>query len=434
MLALLVSSCASHLGIRHQSPSVDVRPLVPEVYVPTPVVIDEQRAEAVPHVAPEGTPSAAGQTGMSPWLTACADRLSALCADPLFTTTQLGLYVYDLTDGVPVYAMNAAQRMRPASCQKLVTAITALHCLKGSYSLQTDIRITGQVQNGVLNGDLIIVGGMDPLVTPSELTQAAATLRQQLGLQRIDGRLIYDMSMREDVPMGWGWCWDDDYGPLSALMVDGKDTFDQHWKKALSAAGIRLRTSAAQRAQAPAQSRSVLTIRHGIDQLLVPMMKKSDNIFAECLFYQTAASTGKKLAGRKQAAQCTGNLLSQLGLSPDDYVVADGSGLSLYNYLSAEMLVALLRHAWTDEDIHNHLLPSLPIASVDGTLEKRMADTPAAGNVWAKTGSVSGISSLAGYISAANGHVLAFAILNQGVPTMSCGRDFQDKVCVALCQ
>ena len=77
---------------------------------------------------------------------------------------------------------------------------------------------------------------------------------------------------------------------------------------------------------------------------------------------------------------------------------------------------------------------SLPIAGVDGTLEKRMCRTAADGNVRAKTGTVSGISSLAGYCTAANGHMLAFAVINQGVMRNQRGRDFQDRLCVVLCE
>jgi D-alanyl-D-alanine carboxypeptidase/D-alanyl-D-alanine-endopeptidase (penicillin-binding protein 4) len=94
----------------------------------------------------------------------------------------------------------------------------------------------------------------------------------------------------------------------------------------------------------------------------------------------------------------------------------------------------LLRYAWRNSVIYEHLAPSLPIAGVDGTLEKRMRGTVAQGNVRAKTGTVTGISSLAGYCTAANGHQLCFSIINQGVMRGSDGKSFQDRVCVALCE
>ncbi|MBQ2208898.1 MAG: D-alanyl-D-alanine carboxypeptidase, partial [Prevotella sp.] len=118
----------------------------------------------------------------------------------------------------------------------------------------------------------------------------------------------------------------------------------------------------------------------------------------------------------------------------EPYRIADGSGLSLYNYVSVELLCTLLRHAWKSTSIHSALLPALPIAGVDGTLKDRMKGTKAQGNVHAKTGTVSGISSLAGYCTTASGRQLCFAIINQGVMRNSKGKAFQDRVCKMLCE
>lgn len=444
LLLLLTVSCVSNQQVvRHRgshqadaflqvpstraagTPNVPERPLAePELAsLPNQPVSSAKPLVSQVHRANPGT-----------WQAQKQQALDSLCSSPLFETTQLGLYVYDLTDGQPLYAVNAAHRMRPASCQKVVTAVTALQYLGGDYRLHTDFRITGTVRGHVLEGNLCVVGGMDPLVTPDELLQAAATIRQRTGIDSIAGTIIYDLTMREETPLGWGWCWDDDYGPLSALLVDGRDAFSQNWIQALAAAGIRLRDAVGQCAMTDRQARPICTIRHSIDDLLGPMMKESNNIFAECLFYQIAATTGKKGAGHKQVAQRTEELLSRLGLDPTPYQVADGSGLSLYNYVSAEMLVALLGYAWRTPSIREHLLPSLPVAGIDGTLEKRMQDTVAQGNVRGKTGTVTGISSLAGYLTAANNHTLAFAIINQGISSSAIGRTFQDKVCLELCK
>ena len=436
LLLLLTASCASRRSVSHHNYQADVRPVVP-VEVPQPVVVVEEEEPEVeePVVSARPLISQVRRAQEGTWQYQKQQALDQLCQSPIFETTQVGLYVYDLTDGQPLYAINAAQRMRPASCQKIVTAVTALNFLKGEYKLTTDFRITGTVNGGVLNGDLIVVGGMDPLVTPDELFQAAASIKQQQGIQSIAGNLVYDLSMREDKPFGWGWCWDDDYGPLSALLVDGKDNFENKWLSALEKAGIN--TSNLGSRQSPKgkqQSRSVFAIRHYLDDLLVPMMKNSDNIYAECLFYQTAATVGKKGAGHNEAAKRTEELLNKIGVDPSPYKVADGSGLSLYNYASAEMLVALLGYAWRNESIREHFLPSLPVAGYDGTLQKRLIGTECEGNVKAKTGTVTGISSLAGYLTAVNGHVLAFAIINQGIGSSAMGRAFQDKICLELCR
>lgn len=435
LLLLLTASCASQQSVRHRgSHQADVRPVVPAVRQASTSVATEDEASKQETVNVQS--SVAQTQGAAPqtWQDRKRQVLDSLCRAPFLETTQLGLYVYDLTDGQPLYASGAAQRMRPASCQKVVTAVTALHYLGGDYQFRTDFRITGSVKSRVLEGDLIVVGGMDPLVTAEELLQAAASIKQQQGIDRISGHIIYDLSMREDKEFGWGWCWDDDYGPLSALLVDGKATFEKNWLQALQKAGIQTKNQSSNAKSQKNASHSVYSILHGIDDLLVPMMKNSDNIYAECLFYQTAASVGKKWAGRKEGAQRTEELLSRIGLNPSPYQVADGSGLSLYNYVSAEMLVEILCHAWRTQAIREHLMPSLPIAGVDGTLEKRMQGTVAQGNVRAKTGTVTGVSSLAGYLTAVNGHTLVFAIINQGISSAAIGRTFQDKVCQELCR
>lgn len=436
LLLLLVTSCASRRAVRHHGYQTCTPPTAPvQVQVPAPVVVEEEPEAEEPVVSARPLISQVHRAEQGTWQYEKQQALDQLCQAPIFETSQLGLYVYDLTDGQPLYAINAAQRMRPASCQKIVTAVTALNFLKEDYGLTTDFRIAGTVSGGVLNGDLIVVGGMDPLVTADELLQAAASIKQQQGIGTIAGSIIYDCSMRENTPLGWGWCWDDDYGPLSALLVDGKDNFENKWLDALSKAGIKVSYNSSRAdKKGGRQQKSVYAIRHYLDDLLMPMMKNSDNIFAECLFYQTAATTGKKGAGHKETAQRTEELLNKIGVDPSPYKVADGSGLSLYNYASAEMLVALLGYAWRTESIRQHLLPSLPVAGYDGTLQKRMTGTEAEGNVRAKTGTVTGISSLAGYLTTASGHVLAFAIINQGINSSAMGRAFQDKVCQELCR
>jgi D-alanyl-D-alanine carboxypeptidase/D-alanyl-D-alanine-endopeptidase (penicillin-binding protein 4) len=418
-------------------------PALPYGVQQTVVGVQQEKAEEKEAVAYARPPvSQVEYAPQGTWQYAKQMALDTLCQSSLFKTSQLGLYVYDLTDGKPLYAVNAAHRMRPASCQKLVTAITALHFLKGNYQFHTDFRITGKVTKGTLQGDLIVVGGMDPMVSTDELLVAARQIKQQHGINSIAGSVVLDLTMREDTPYGWGWCWDDDYGPLSALLADGKDCFKQKWIEALGKANIKCDTAftikvhnpKAPRTKAAPASTSVYSIQHNIDELLNPMMKNSDNIFAECLFYQIAATSGKKGAGQKEAAKRTAELLENLGLNAEQYKVADGSGLSLYNYASAEMLVSLLGYAYQTESIQKSLLSSLPVAGFDGTLKKRMIGTEAEGSVRAKTGSVNGISSLAGYLVAANGHLLTFAIINQGIAPLSEGRAFQDKVCTLLCR
>lgn len=360
-------------------------------------------------------------------------RLDTLCQDPLFEHTQLGLLVYDLQTHQPLYTLNATQRMRPASCQKLVTAITALDVLGNNYQFQTHVRLSGVVSGRTLQGNVYLIGGMDPLLSRDELQQIASALRQS-GIDCIDGNVCVDLSLKDDKEYGHGWCWDDDYGPLSALLLEGKADVAPALFKAFKAAGITVRSRSFVTAECPGDARPLLTITHTMQDLLLPMMKESDNIFAECLFYQLAFSSGRKGAGRKQATPYVEALLSRLGVSPEVYQVADGSGLSLYNYLTPSVLVELLNYAYERPQLYQPLAASLPVMGVDGTLKKRHTDTLVCNRIFAKTGSVTGISSLSGYAMGGGGHMLSFCIINQGVERTQHGRDWQDKVCQALCE
>lgn len=269
------------------------------------------------------------------WEGRLQSRLLELCNSPMFQSSQLGLVVYDITDGKYIFTINGDHRMRPASCQKLVTAISALDLLGGEYNYVPRIDVAGE-----------------------------------------------------------GWCWDDDI------------------------------TS-----QMPYRERK----KWHMNEVLHIMMKDSDNRLAESLFWQLSTFGGGQFGDIKSVVSNIELVLQRAGIPKDSgYRIADGSGLSLYNYITPQMLNALLVYAWWQQDICAHLVPSLPIGGVDGTLKKRFHGTSAYNNIFAKTGTVSGISSLSGYANGGNGHIISFCIINQGVQRGSMGRNFQDQVCIAL--
>lgn len=361
-------------------------------------------------------------------------RLDTLIAvSRLLQTSQLGLMVYDLTADSVIYCHNHRQTMRPASTEKLVTAIAAIDRLGGAYQLRTSLYYTGTIANRTLTGSLYCVGGMDPAFGHDDLKSFVESL-QRLGVDTLRGDIVADRSMKDDDLLGEGWCWDDDNPVLSPLLISQKDNFVERFAQALRDEGIVLSLSpAAPATRLPANATLVCTRTHTIDQILSRMMKDSDNLYAESMFYQLAASGGTRPAKASHARQHIQKLIQKVGLQPGDYKIADGSGLSLYNYLTPELHVRLLRYAYRNANVLEHLLPSLPIAGEDGTLKNRMKGTAAAGNVRAKTGTVTCVSCLAGYCTAANGHDLCFAIMNQGVLRVSDGRAFQDRVCNSLC-
>lgn len=367
-----------------------------------------------------------------PWPESLRQRLDLLLTHPLLKKSQVGLMVYDLTADSALYCYQERQTLRPASTMKVVTSITALDKLGDSHQFKTRLMYTGKIEEHTLTGDLYCVGGFDPRFNSDDMRSFVESLRK-MGVDTIRGRLIADVSMKDDKQFGEGWCWDDDNDVLTPLLISRKDQFIERFEQGLKDDGVVLECSKTT-GRVPAGAFEVTTRFHTMDQILMKMMKESDNLYAESMFFQIAASTGNRPASARSARSVINKLIRKVGLNPSDYKVADGSGLSLYNYVSAELEVALLRYAFRNDNIYLHLYPSLPIAGEDGTLKKRMKGTFAAGNVHAKTGTVTCVTSLAGYCTAANGHKLAFSIINQGCLRDSESRAFQDRVCVAMCQ
>ena len=160
-------------------------------------------------------------------------------------------------------------------------------------------------------------------------------------------------------------------------------------------------------------------------------LKESDNLNAEALLYRLGKqATGRRYISADDGLDAVNDLIEQLDLDPDDYNLADGCGLSHYDYVTPELLVAFLRYAYGRTDVFQSLYKALPVSGVDGTLEHRMGyRTPGFRRVHAKTGTYTGVSCLAGYLQAKNGHWVAFAIMNQNTLSGRRARQFQDAVC-----
>lgn len=372
-----------------------------------------------------------GEYPESFWIKSLTDSLHLLLQDELFSTSQVGISVYDLTDDTLLFAYNARQRMRPASTEKILTAITALEELGADYKFFTKLYIDGEIRGGALHGDVYVKGGFDPTFGRTDL-QGFVEALASINIKSVKGALCADVSMKDTLKWGMGWCWDDDNPDLTPLLLGGKDVFLTRFEQALKKKGIHI--GVLKKAECPSDAVLLKSISTPIDKVLGRMMKESDNLYAEAVFYALAAKDGKPYASRKEAMYSIEKMIGFLGFEPAKYRVADGSGLSLYNYLTPELETALLRYAFSRQEIFTSFYESLPIAGVDGTLKKRMIDTPAFNNVRAKTGTLTGVYSLAGYATAANGHQLAFCIINQGVESASEARAFQDKVCVLLCK
>lgn len=370
-------------------------------------------------------------TAASPWKSNLTAGINELLADDLLQKTQAGVMVYDLTTNEVIFKSNERQLMRPASTLKLFTAAAALERLGGDYQFKTKLAYSGTISNGTLNGNLYCIGGFDPCFNSSDMVAFAESLRA-LGVSRISGQLFADSSMVSTQRWGQGWCWDDDeYNPtLAALLYNEKDNFMDGFKQVLQAYNISVSPFVAN-GVASADAQVICQRTHSLQQVMRQMLKDSDNLYAEAMFYNLAASSGMRNATAVQARGQINNLITQLGFNPANYRIADGCGLSLYNYLSPELEVALLKHVYQQQAIFAQIYPALPVGGTDGTLKYRQQNI--AGKVHAKTGTLTGVHALAGYLQAANGHLLAFSIMNEGVLQNSAATAFQDKISTLLC-
>jgi D-alanyl-D-alanine carboxypeptidase/D-alanyl-D-alanine-endopeptidase (penicillin-binding protein 4) len=164
---------------------------------------------------------------------------------------------------------------------------------------------------------------------------------------------------------------------------------------------------------APADAKVVSVVRHPVGKIVSVMLKKSDNLSAENLLkYLAHTKTGQKGTAAEGAGIIKEYLRSQ-GIATDHLVIVDGSGMSRYNLTNADTITRLLVAAYKDQANFPYFQDALPLAGIDGTLVRRMKGTPAKGKLRAKTGTMKGVSALAGYTVSADGEPLAFAMIMQ---------------------
>ena len=164
--------------------------------------------------------------------------------------------------------------------------------------------------------------------------------------------------------------------------------------------------------------------------------KTSDNLSAEMTVFALAEKFYGKPASAKNGIDVIDSMIQIIGLKPEDYRIVDGSGVSHYNVVTTELLSAILKYLYTEKpELYEILYHSFPIAGVDGTLENRMRNTSAENNVHAKTGTITGVSTLSGYVNSKVDHLLAFSIMIQNyVGSSSKAKDFQDQICKILAE
>ncbi|MGA8265524.1 MAG: D-alanyl-D-alanine carboxypeptidase/D-alanyl-D-alanine-endopeptidase, partial [Ignavibacteriaceae bacterium] len=169
-------------------------------------------------------------------------------------------------------------------------------------------------------------------------------------------------------------------------------------------------------------------------EVLPKMNKESDNLDAEMTLYALADKYFSEPATADSGVIMVDSLITLAGFDPADYRIVDGSGVSHYNLISSELILGILKYLYYQQpEIFQQFYDSFPIAGVDGTLKKRMTHFPAKNNLHAKTGTISGVSCLSGYVKARNGHNIAFSIMVQNYVTKAkVAESLVDDICDLL--
>jgi D-alanyl-D-alanine carboxypeptidase/D-alanyl-D-alanine-endopeptidase (penicillin-binding protein 4) len=361
-----------------------------------------------------------------------------------------GAYVVDLTTGDVIYRHRDNLALAPASNEKLYATAAALLRFGASGTLETTLRAAPGTEidaDGVLRGDLYLVGGGDPTLSDAGL-QALADQLVTRGVVRIDGGVIGDESLfdtlrggpdsayRPDGDLG-GWLtalsWRHGRagaaGParsaatkLAALLKARKIEYERKPRAGkLSAAGggglAATDTDVEPLATLPSPPIATL-----IAQTNIP----SENFYAEMLVKALGASFGS--GGTTTAGLAvTREQLATFGIHPK---LADGSGLSRTNQTTARQVVRLLERM-DGQDNALTWRASLPVAGRSGTLRHRMRGTAAAGRCAAKTGTLIGVSALSGYCTSTGGVRIAFSFIENRVCNY-CAKNVEDRMVSAI--
>lgn len=443
-----------------------------------------------------------------------ADELTYLLKDPFFSRCQIGVDAYNISKKEIVFRHNEKLLFRPASNMKIVTTATALCVLGPEYNFTTQIKYDGEINDGVLNGNLYFLGGFDPDFTSADLDTMIMKLKDE-GINKIVGNINVDVSNMDSLDWGLGWMWDDepsyDFPHMTPLPINNaslqvaispskigekailktipesdyfkyvnniytvdNDTSDlilsRDWinnsdslifegglfvesepdtltinfkntnqyfltlaKETLAKNRIKFDGKCGVKI-APVEAKTIVTKQRSFGKVIVNLNKTSDNLSAEMTLRALAFNRFGKYASAEKGIKLIDSLIVEVGLNPDDYRIVDGSGVSHYNLVSVELLNEILRYMQQyHAKLFNVLYESFPIAGVDGTLDTRMMEGRAYNNVHAKTGTLSGVSSLSGYLTSKSGDLISFSINIQNfVGSAKTARYFQDKICEIL--
>lgn len=385
--------------------------------------------------------------------------LDRIMTDPVYGTARERscLVVGDPGGGPVHYSRQPTLGLIPASTLKLLTTAAALDQFGPDKRFTTDVRAGAPpAADGTVN-DLYLVGGGDPLLSTAEFASDGGFMGQArrstsiealadrvvaAGVRRV-GRILGDESRYDSERLVPSWnpryIANFDISPLSALVVNKAFTQENPPAVATSppahaasvlAAQLRARSVTVGdtgAARAPAGTTRVASIESApLKDIVAEILENSDNLAAELLVKEmgmTPGVPGTTTAGLAAIDERLGRLA---GVSPEEVDAADGSGLDRSDTVSCAVLQRVVATGPPG------LSEGLPVAGRNGTLFRRFLNTPAAGKVRAKTGSLEGVAGLSGVVTGNGGRTVAFSLIANDLPSASAGVGLQDRVVSVL--
>ena len=351
-----------------------------------------------------------------------------------------GAVAIDLLTGKTLFTRNPDLPLAPASNEKLPVTYAALVELGSTYRFRTEVLGTGHQDGATWQGNVVLKGYGDPTLTSLGLDRLATQLARE-GITRIAGRVLGDESWFDSLRTAPGWkptYFLNESSPLSALVVD-RGVYDHHlalqpavaaagrFRQLLRRHGISSGPVGLGRASPDAFSLAEVTSTP-LRAVLKAMDLESDNFIAEMLLKDLGAEAGGAGSSPAGAAVVLRDLAAA-GVPIAGVRIADGSGLSLDDRLTARAIAKLLLVIWENPQLRGPVWAALPVAGVSGTLDDRMEKTPARGAVRAKTGTTDLATALSGYVR----DRFAFAVLDNGWPvSWWATRKAQDRFATAL--